>query len=643
MNSKIFTSLFLLNSIVFADNLDNLLEEYKLVSDLSNKTIDEKIGHLTVYTQQQLQQMQYNKLSDVLKELPILNLNSNIYGVENISIAGFNSPISTTTRIFINDHEVSSVHTMSPFLVWDSLPLDFINHIEIYAGDSSFSLGNEPGTTFVRVYTKSPLRENGNQLTISSSTNNENYFGVSHSEILENKWSFLVYAGNQQVSDSKNYKSSILHNDSNRKYLYSTIQKDNAKIDLAYAELHKDNFIGLSKDATPDEGDIKSKDFFVSYSNSYLHDNSLKTVFSIDVNQRDYMEENTQGIMLIPVIDQSSISNFLNTIPTYYDEKLRFEKYDAYVSKAFTQKANEVILASSIKHKKYILNDRTTISATQTLEDEKFSEFDTETLFSFMIEDKYKINEHLHLIADAKLDKYKRNADLDNSVENLYKLGMIFMPNDNLGFKLFASQSYMSPTFYYVDLASPSIDNLESQKITYYSLENAYTYNSNKFDLILTNIHTEDMIYLAKDGFRNFDEEIEGNSIMFRYTYDIDLKNQFMFNVYTLNSNQTESNSSKGGVVKYMGSYEQFDYFTSMIYKEGYNYYSNFEVKRGFDLNAGTTYNYTKNLSFSLKGENLLDKSIKSLYIDRTNLTSPTPFSLVDDERAFLLSMKWLF
>lgn len=291
MNSKIFSSLLILSSLAFCESLDNLLEEYKISSDLSNKTLDEKVGHLTVYTQQQLQQMQYNKLSDILKELPILNQNNNIYGVKNLNISGFSSPISTSIRIFINDHEVSSVHTLSPFLVWDSLPLDFINHIEIYTGDSSFSLGNEPGTTFIRVYTKSPSQENGNQLTLSSSTNNEKYFGASHSEILENKWSFLVYAGNQKANDSKTYNNSILNNDSNRKYFYSTIQKDNAKIDLAYAELYKDNFIGLSKDAIPDNGDIKSKDYFISYSNAYLRDNSLKTVFSIDINERDYYEK----------------------------------------------------------------------------------------------------------------------------------------------------------------------------------------------------------------------------------------------------------------------------------------------------------------------------------------------------------------
>ena len=642
MTSRVFTSLFLLNSLVFAQSLDNLLEEYQISSDLSNKTLDEKVGHLTVYTQQQLKQMQYNKLSDVLKELPILNLNNNIYGVKNLNIAGFNSPISTSTRIFINDHEVSSVHTLSPFLVWDSLPLDFINHIEVYTGDSSFSLGNEPGTTFVRVYTKSPSQENGNQLTLSSSTNDERYFGASHSEILQNKWSFLVYAGSQKVDDNDEYKNSTLHNDSSRQYFYSTIQKDNAKIDLAYAELHKDNFIGLSKDATPDDGDIKSKDYFASYSNTYLRDDSLKTIFSIDINERDYSEDNAQGILLTPVIDQTSIPNFFNTIPTHYDEKLRFEKYDAYVSKAFTQKSNEIILASSIKYKKYILKDRTTISATQTLEDEKFSDFENETLYSFMIEDKYKINEHLYLIGDIKLDKYQRNADLNNSTEHLYKVGTIFMPTDNLGFKFFASQSYISPSFYYVDMQSPSVDNLNSQKIDYYSLENAYTYNSNRFDLVLTNITVNDMVYLSSNGFKNLNTEVEGNSVMFKYTYNFDLKNQFMFNAYTLNSNQVESNSSKGGYIKYMGSYDQLDYFTSLIYKEGYNY-SNFEVKDGFDLNAGTTYNFNKNLSLSLKGENLLNKSIKSLYVDRSNLLTPTSFSLRDDERAYLLTMKWLF
>lgn len=291
LNLKKFLPLLLLNTLMFAENLDNLLEEYQISSDLSNKTLNEKVGHLTIYTQQQLKQMQYNKLSDVLKELPILNQNNNIYGVKNENIAGFYSSISTSMRVFINDHEVSAVQTLSPFLVWESLPLDFISHIEIYTGDSSFSLGNEPGTTFVRVYTKSPYQENGSQLTTTVTSENGRYMGVSHSQVLENKWAFLAYAGTQKQEESKVYKNQLLHNDSDRRYMYLTVQKDNSKIDFGYSDLSKDNFIGLSRDAIPDAGNIKSKDYFVNYSNTFLRDNSLKTVLSIDINERGYEEK----------------------------------------------------------------------------------------------------------------------------------------------------------------------------------------------------------------------------------------------------------------------------------------------------------------------------------------------------------------
>lgn len=630
LNLKKFLPLLLLNTLMFAENLDNLLEEYQISSDLSNKTLNEKVGHLTIYTQQQLKQMQYNKLSDVLKELPILNQNNNIYGVKNENIAGFYSSISTSMRVFINDHEVSAVQTLSPFLVWESLPLDFISHIEIYTGDSSFSLGNEPGTTFVRVYTKSPYQENGSQLTTTVTSENGRYMGVSHSQVLENKWAFLAYAGTQKQEESKVYKNQLLHNDSDRRYMYLTVQKDNSKIDFGYSDLSKDNFIGLSRDAIPDAGNIKSKDYFVNYSNTFLRDNSLKTVLSIDINERGYEEKNAEGILLLPALYQAG------SLPIYFNENLRFEKYDAYVSKTYEQKSNELILASSIKEKKYILEDRT---INNLPENDKFNNFNTETLYSIMAEDTYKINDKLNVMADIKLDSYNRNDDLDDSTEHLYKLGLIYMPTDNLGFKLFATQSYIAPTFYYVDFQSPTVSNLKSQKINYYTLENVYTYNSNKFNLILTNIKVDDMIYMTQKGFDNFNNRVEGNSVMFKYTYSIDLKNQLMFNAYTMNSNQEDLNSSSGGNIKYMGSYQKFDYFTALLFKSGYKV-SNLNVDDGYDLSAGVTYNYTKNLSFSLKGENLLDNAIKSWYKDYSNNNL---FSLADQERTYMLTMKWLF
>ena len=201
----------------------------------------------------------------------------------------------------------------------------------------------------------------------------------------------------------------------------------------------------------------------LSYSNTFLRDNSLKTVLSIDINERGYEEKNAEGILLLPALYQAG------SLPIYFNENLRFEKYDAYVSKTYEQKSNELILASSIKEKRYILEDRT---INNLPENDKFNNFNTETLYSIMAEDTYKINDKLNVMADIKLDSYNRNDDLDDSTEHLYKLGLIYMPTDNLGFKLFATQSYIAPTFYYVDFQSPTVSNLKSQKINYYTLEN---------------------------------------------------------------------------------------------------------------------------------------------------------------------------
>ena len=61
---------FLVVQSVWASSLDSLLNEYETTSDKSLRTIDEKLGHVFIYSQKDLRLMQYNKLGDILKELP---------------------------------------------------------------------------------------------------------------------------------------------------------------------------------------------------------------------------------------------------------------------------------------------------------------------------------------------------------------------------------------------------------------------------------------------------------------------------------------------------------------------------------------------------------------------------------------------
>jgi iron complex outermembrane receptor protein len=88
-----------------------------------------------------------------------------------------------------------------------------------------------------------------------------------------------------------------------------------------------------------------------------------------------------------------------------------------------------------------------------------------------------------------------------------------------------------------------------------------------------------------------------------------------------------------------MGSYGSFEYFSSIIYRNGYKYL-NVDVDDSFNFSLGTTYNISQNTSISLKGENLFDNSTESLY--KEGLLG-NDFAMEDYQREVTLTMKWVF
>jgi iron complex outermembrane receptor protein len=89
-----------------------------------------------------------------------------------------------------------------------------------------------------------------------------------------------------------------------------------------------------------------------------------------------------------------------------------------------------------------------------------------------------------------------------------------------------------------------------------------------------------------------------------------------------------------------MGKRGKIDYFTSLIFRNSFSYY-NVHVKDSFDLSLGATYNFSKDLSLSIKGENLLEKSTSSIY---TVGFPGTPFALENKtERSVSLWLRWMF
>ncbi len=630
---KIILLLGLISSLLFSDSLDALLQEYKSTSDNSLQTVNEKIGHVVIYSQKEIRLMQYTKLNDILKELPLFNINTNQFGLTNYSLTGSKTTTSGFFRFFINDHEISSGYDQSTSLSWGDLPLDFVDHIEIYYGESSFSFGNETGIYFVRIYTKSALKENSSEVNSWITSKGANSQSFTNSASFENGWSYLMFFNQEKVKKTTIYNDQKLNSNGTKHYVYMDISNDTTKINMGYTDISQNNYTGLAFDATPNSGKNLSRDFFINYTHYFLDDKSLKANLSVDVNDRSYDEANTQGIAIVPLI---TFSQYGPNGPKSYNEDLRFIKTNAYLSKSFDVENNSFITAINVKNKTYDVQNRESDTNSNI---GRFSPFDEETISSLLLQDSYKLRDDLILVANTKLDYYDRNAYLKDSSETLLRVGAIYTPTEHWGFKSFYTQTALAPSFYNVDYANASNPKLKSQQYRFYTLEGVYTEGNSKFGITYDHVNIDDFIYLTPVGFINVDHTITTNGILFDYEYSFTDRDKIHLNYYTSNLSETINNSTKGGYIKYMGGYQKFDYFTSVIYRNGYDYLG-LSIPDSFDMSLGVTYHATKDLSYSLKANNIFDRSTQSLYF--TNLGTHF-FALDDNDRSVTFSIRWVF
>jgi len=630
---RILLLTFFLFSSLFSDTLESLLHEYETTTKNSLQTIDEKMGHVYLYSKKDIQLMQYNKLSDILKELPLFTLNKNRFGVDNPSIAGSKTTTSGFFRFFINDHEISSVYTKSPFLAWGDIPLDFIDHIEIYYGESSFSLGGDSGVYFIRLYTKTPTKENGAELTSRISSSNSSSNGFTYASQLGNDWSYLAYFNNSNLKDDSTYKNKKLHNDSDRRYFYLDVQNDTTNINFGYADVKKDNFMGLSKDVVPNSGELTSKDYFLNVTKYFLRDKSIKGTLSIGRQERKYSETNDEEISLVPF----AFSSYQDITEVYED--LEFTKLNAYLSKTFEYKNNNILAAVSVEDKKYKVKNRTIVNANTLINVGQFNDFDEEKVSSFLLQDDYRIKDDLLLIGNVKFDQYKRSGFLSDSNSKLYRVGAIYTPYANFGLKSFYTRTTVPQLFSNIDFALPTNKNLKEQKYNFYTIEGVFTTEKSKLNLTYDHVEIEDFVYAASVGFINVDHKITTDGLIIDYEYNFSKDDKLKLNYYITSLSEIANNSKSGGYAKYMGKYNKFTYFTSLNYKSSFEY-KGVHASNAFDFSLGTTYNISKNLNLSLKGENLLDKSTQSINVDAI---TKQYFTSKDYDRNVSLTLKWVF
>lgn len=636
--NKFLIFIILLSNILLAEDINTLLNEFELNTDKSLKTVDERLGHVSIYSQKDLKSMQYTTISDLLKELPLSSLNKNRFGISNLSLPGTKTSVSGFFRLFINNHEVTSNYSQSPSDSWMELPVDLIDYVEVYRGNSSFSLGSESGIFFIRVYTKNPSKENGSQLTTTVSSHGSNSQSIMNSDSFENGWSYLAYINNTKTKDSQTYKNNNLQNDSDRKYFYLNVKKDNTDINIGYTDSRKDNYLGYSMDNSPDSGEISSKDYFIDFSTYFLDDKSIKIALSYDMNELRYDESNSAGLGVVSVLDFSSLGT---TIPKTYSQNTKVSKLNALASKKITLGDNNLLVGVNFQDKRYSKSDFTSVNFANNLTHTgRLNNFDKEQIFSLILQDTFKLNDDLLFLFNAKFDKHKRTGFVDDFSDEQYRVGAIYTPTESIGIKAFYTKTSIAPSFYNIDFALSTNTNMKEQKYKYFSIEGVYANNNSRFSIVYSNTKIKDFIYFTPAGFINVDDIVQSKSLMFDYTYEFSKHNKIQLNYYTTNLSEEYSNSNRGGYIKFMGNYDSFEYFSSVIYRNSFGYYTYASVDDSYNFNLGVTYNISKNLSLALKGENLFDDSTESIYQEGI---AGDYFALKDYQREITFSLKWMF
>ena len=236
-------------------DISDLLESYRIASDLSKITVKEAAGVVEVFTRDMLEKMQAHTLADVLKTLSVLNYSRtsrNIPLFTKSSVGFF--PVSTV-RLYIDDHDLTSSSFGSALLLWGDMPIEQIDHIEVYKGASSNEFGNETGSIIIRLYTKVPEREEGGKVRLMAD-NHGSYEGhFYYAGQFGNGWKGLIYAENDDIARRKfHYANTLIQSDKRGYLLQGMAAKGGVRIDFGRYEKRGDPFLGASVPYRPLEG-----------------------------------------------------------------------------------------------------------------------------------------------------------------------------------------------------------------------------------------------------------------------------------------------------------------------------------------------------------------------------------------------------
>jgi iron complex outermembrane receptor protein len=624
--------LLILSSVLQAENLSSLLKNYKTDSDLSKFTKHDSAGLLEVYTRQDLEKMQAHNLHDILQTIPGVYL---LRGSNNLTLLTTPStsrmPL-TYARLYVNDHDMSSSSFGSAFMIWGNMPIEYIDHIEIYKATSSLEFGNENAAFIIRLYTKNAKRDSGSKVRLLVDDKGSYDTNIYTASELENDISYFAYAN---MADTKRKKYHNTYNtqiytydsDSNIYNLYGSLQYKKSHLEVGANKKEDNSFIGMGIHKTPDSGELNAHHYYIHFTQEFKNELKLQLSYDNLSYTRNYEDPNSIRIANAPLINSYNIS---------FNDDI----YSFTLEKHLHYKQNKLMLGAFYKYKGFDGEGNYHDTNYGYAHQNHFS--NALNLYSVYTEDDYDISNTLRIIASLKGDFFRYSKDVKTQNELVARAGIIKQA-DHLQLKAFYTRGYVPLAFYQIynpeNIPYRANPQLDAPKTNIYTFTMKYKNTGYETSFEVAHMRSSDNLvydYTTTNGWKNSSQTATKTLYQLNYSYFFNLQNKITLNLtYGDNSRNTDASSPFACLIRSYNTYKKLDFYNEFYYKNSYSY-SSYNINASLDWTAAVKYHYSKDISFGLRGENILDQGYKQIY---SGVSQKIP---VRDQKIWL-NMEYLF
>ena len=228
-------------------------------------------------------------------------------------------------------------------------------------------------------------------------------------------------------------------------------------------------------------------------------------------------------------------------------------------------------------------------------------DFTQESIVSAFFQDQYALSDAELLSLGIEYSKLYRNSTVTDDDLLQLRLGYIFTSES------WSYKTYLYRTMFALDPLSrnlnlSTIDSVPPQVTKAFTQEVSYTDSDYRVRLIL-------LLMQDQDGFvqNTGSGKTKYFFTIFNYDYNFDMDNKVNLQLYyarykdIFNFDKLEDFS---GYLSLSNSYEKFDFYNAVVWHQ-----NSIDDINYFDVTSSISWNASENLTFTLKGQNLLDKA----------------------------------